>query len=246
MDDEIRFVHREETFNDLAVRELAKSRSSCICRLQFGSCTKQECQTCSIGREYRNCYSQMNDYDKARLAKYVSENYVRDSAQPGKWMTYNGLCRYTAKWFIIAIICLLILFLPLALLAPGNEPSRRPVQISNETHEHIVVTIKLTQKYINDLNKDGKINCIDYACGFKMIWDSIYPEQANDCIIIRNKSLTLNHLYNGIYEGNSIVYVEPWTNDPYNYDMAQIWGYKWNPRYNKYDETDRWLSEVRK
>ena len=241
MDDEIRFVHREETFNDLAVRELAKSRSACICRLQFGSCTKDECNTCSIGREYRNCYNQMNDYDKNRLSSYVSQFYKQDSLYPSKWMSYKKLCRHTVKWSIIAIVCLLLLVLPLLLMNPGDKPK----QISQETNDQIIITIKLTQKYINDLNKDNKINCIDYACGFKMIWDNIYPERSDDCIIIRNKSLTLNHLYNGIYEGNNIVFVEPWTNDPYNYDMEKIWGYKWNPRYNKYDETNKWLSEVR-
>ena len=71
MENELRFVHREETFNDLAVRELAAGRSACICRIQFGRCTKEECASCEIGRQYRSCYNQMNDYDKQRLSKYV-------------------------------------------------------------------------------------------------------------------------------------------------------------------------------
>ena len=241
-DNELRFVHREETFNDLAVRELARSRSACICRLQFGACEKKDCASCEIGRDYRNCYNQMNDYDKTRLSSYVSQFYKNDSLYPGKWMSYNKLCKHTAKWMFAIIFLFLLLIIPFVLMNPGDKPQ----QISDETNDKIIITIKLTQKYITDLNKDDKINCIDYACGFKLIWDSIYPEQKSDCIIIRNKSLTLNHLYNGVYEGNSIVFVEPWTNNPYNYDMSQIWGYKWNPRYNKYDETDKWLSEVHK
>ena len=231
-DNELRFVHREETFNDLAVRELARSRSACICRLQFGACDKTECAQCEIGRDYHNCYNQMNDYDKTRLSSYVSKYYLQDSLHPGKWMSYKKLCNHAAKWTTAVIICLILLVLPLILLNPGDKPK----QISKETNDKIIVTIKLTQKYIIDLNKDNKINCIDYA----------YPERKDDCIIIRNKSLTLNHLYNGVYEGNNIIFIEPWTNDPYNYDMSKIWGYKWNPRYNKYDETDKWLSEVHK
>lgn len=241
-DNELRFVHREETFNDLAVRELARSRSACICRLQFGACEKIECNKCEIGRDYRSCYNQMNDYDRTRLSSYVSKYYLSDSLYPDKWMSYKKLCSHTFKWTLIVIVCLLLLILPLILMNPGDMPK----QISKETNEQIIVTIKLTQKYINDLNKDNKINCIDYACGFKMIWDSIYPERKDDCIIIRNKSLTLNHLYNGVYEGNDIIFIEPWTNDPYNYDMSKIWGYRWNPRYNKYDETEKWLNEVHK
>lgn len=241
-DNEIRFVHREETFNDLAVRELATSRSACICRLQFGACEKTDCEKCEIGSDYHNCYNHMNDYDRARLFSYTSKQYMQDSLYPGKWMSYKKLCNHAAKWTALIIVCLLLLILPLVLMNPGDKPK----QTSPETNDQIIVTIKLAQKYITDLNKDGKINCIDYACGFKMIWDNIYPDRKDDCIIIRNKSLTLNHLYIGIYEGNDIIFVEPWTNDLYNYNMSDIWGYKWNPRYNKYDETDKWLSEVHK
>lgn len=241
-ENELRFVHREETFNDLAVRELARSRSACICRLQFGACEKTECNQCEIGHDYRSCYNQMNEYDKTRLSSYVSKYYLSDSLYPDKWMSYKKLCKHTVKWTMIAIICLLLLILPLILMNPGDTPK----QISKETNDQIIITIKLTQKYINDLNKDNKINCIDYACGFKMIWDGIYPDRKDDCIIIRNKSLTLNHLYNGVYEGNDIIFIEPWTNDPYNYDMFSVWGYRWNPRYNKYDETEKWLGEVHK
>ena len=77
-----------------------------------------------------------------------------------------------------------------------------------------------------------------------MIWDAIYPEQTDDCIIIRNHSLTLNHLYVGVYENNSLIFVEPWTSNPYVYDMQTIWGEKWNPRFNKYDETEKWLNKT--
>lgn len=239
-DNELRLVHREETFNDLAVRELARSRSACICRLQFGACEKVECIKCEIGHDYRACYNQMNDYDKTRLSSYVSKYYLHDSLYPGKWMSYKKLCNHAAKWTTISIICLLLLILPLILLNPGDKPK----QISKDINDKIIVTIKLTQEYINDLNKDGKINCIDHACGFKMIWDNIYPELKDDCIIIRNKSLTMNHLFIGVYEEDNIIFVEPWTNNPYEYDMHKIWSYKWNPKYNKYDETNKWLSKV--
>ena len=209
-DNEIRLVHREETFNDLAVRELARGRSACICRIQFGSCKKEECKSCSIGREYRNCYNQMNDYDRARLSKYVSENYVRDSLYPGKWMSYNGLCRYTIKWFIIVMFCLAALLVPLLLMGPGDMPNR--THVSDETNEQIIVVEMLTQKNVKDLNRDNKINCIDYACTFKLVWDAIYDSK--DCIIIRNKSLLLHHLFIGVYDDKNLIFVEPWVTDP--------------------------------
>ena len=243
MENELRIVHREETFNDFAVRELAAGRSACICRIQFGRCTKDECTSCDIGRQYRNCYNQMNDYDKQRLSKYVSQNYVQDSLYPGKWMSYKALRKHTAKWFALIAVCLFFIFIPLFLMAPGDKPSDVHT-VSQSTNNQIIVTIKLAQKYVKDVNRDGKVNCIDYACSFKLIWDAIYPEQAGDCIIIRNHSLTLNHLYVGVYENNSLIFVEPWTSNPDVYDMQTIWGEKWNPRFNKYDETEKWLNKT--
>ncbi|MBP5602808.1 MAG: hypothetical protein J6X78_08775, partial [Treponema sp.] len=61
-DNEIRFVHREETFTDLAVRELAESSAACLCRLQFKRCTEADCENCQIGIGFRRCYNQMSDY----------------------------------------------------------------------------------------------------------------------------------------------------------------------------------------
>ena len=249
MENELRFVHREETFNDLAVRELAESRSACICRLQFGRCSKEECSNCEIGKQYRNCYNQMNDYDKQRLSKYVSEKYVKDSVSPAKWLSYKGLCNYTKKWFLITAVCLFVIFLPLLVMAPGDKPdSSVPCKaaVSNEeVNNHIIITIKLAQKYIRDMNRDGKTNCIDYATAYKKIWDAIYPEQKEDCIIIRNKSLMMHHLFIGIYSGNEIIFVEPWAANPSRYLMTDNWSSKWDPRNNKYDETEKWLAEGR-
>lgn len=58
----------------------------------------------------------MSDYDKQRLAKYISENYIRDSVSPQKWMTYRGLCLNTIKWCVIALLSFVLLVLPLAMM----------------------------------------------------------------------------------------------------------------------------------
>ena len=51
-DNEFRLVTRQESFNDFAVRELAKGRAACICKLQFGRCTKNDCKYCRIHAQY--------------------------------------------------------------------------------------------------------------------------------------------------------------------------------------------------
>ena len=241
-DNEIRLVHREETFNDLAVRELARGRSACICRIQFGACKKQDCSNCNIGLEYRNCYNQMNDYDRVRLSKYVSENYVHDSARPGKWMGYKGLKRYMLKWTCITLLCLLALIIPLLFMMPGAEPD---LHINEELDARIVLVITKTFDNIRDINSDGEINCVDYAITFKLLWDLFYPNNTSDCIIIRNYSYKLHHLFIGIYQNDHLIFVEPWSKIHTRYLMRDNWSDEFDPRFNIYGETDKWLKEIK-
>lgn len=242
-ENEVRLVHREETFNDLAVRELARGRSACICRLQFGACTKEECKGCEHAHNYSACYKQLNEYDRSRLSTYVHSFYMQDSLTPGKWMSYKNLKRHLAKWIAVVAACLALIIIPLLIMPLGNEPVQA-TSVSDEVNKRIVITKKLVDINIKDINKDGLVNCIDHAIIFKLIWDSVYPERKDDCIIIRNKSLTMHHLFNGVYDGDSIVFVEPWASDPYKYLMSSNWS-SWNPKYNKYDETEKWLGEVK-
>ena len=147
------------------------------------------------------------------------------------------------------LLSVLVFGASLLVMAPGDKPdSNIPCSLvtsDDKTNEQIIITIKLAQKYIHDMNCDGKVNCIDYATAFKKVWDAIYPEQVDDCIIIRNKSLAMHHLFIGIYSGNEIIFVEPWAANPYRYLMTENWSSKWDPRNNKYDETEKWLKEVR-
>ena len=87
----------------------------------------------------------MNDYDKQRLSKYVSQNYVQDSLYPGKWMSYNALRKNTAKWIALIAVCLLFIFLPLLLMAPGDKPAD-VYTVSQSTNNQIIVTIKLASE----------------------------------------------------------------------------------------------------
>ena len=80
----------------------------------------------------------MNDYAKQRLSKYVSQNYIQDSLYPGKWMSYKALRKYTAKWFALIAVCLLFIFLPLLLMAPGDKPSD-VLTVSQSPNDQIIV-----------------------------------------------------------------------------------------------------------
>ena len=103
MNNDFRFVYREETFNDLAVRELAKGRSACICRIQFKRCTTDECEHCQINARFQACFDSMNDYDRQRLSSYIARQYVIDSRNPETWLSHKGMVCYIIKFIIICI-----------------------------------------------------------------------------------------------------------------------------------------------
>ena len=241
-DNEIRFVHREETFNDLAVRELAKGRSACICRLQFGRCTRDECRTCAISRQYNHCYRQMNDYDKQRLSTYVSEYYLQDSYSPSAWMSHSRLIWHTL--FCIFIALLLIIGGPF--LVSKAIPSDMPESYGH-LKSRIIRTMIETNKKVKDLNYDGEVNCYDYACTFKLCWDRLYSDCKDACILIHNKQNgVMNHLFVGIRYDGQYIEVETWAPNIYRYKMEENWSKrKYNRRYNLYGETKHWLSKIK-
>ncbi|MBR1402752.1 MAG: hypothetical protein IJ558_01085 [Treponema sp.] len=110
-DDEIKIVTREETFNDLAVRELAKGKAACICRLQFKRCMKNQCKTCPCAQKFNNCVNEMSEYDRLRLDTYTAEYYVKYSRNPDSWMSHNRFVLFYIKLFFLIMASMLIICL---------------------------------------------------------------------------------------------------------------------------------------
>lgn len=108
MDNNVKFVHREESFNDLAVQELAKVRSACICKVQFERCNKSDCKDCPVNIRFKYTVSQMNTYDRSRLNSYISDQYFFDSYDPTKWMSYKRLKKYYSRYFRIVWLVALV------------------------------------------------------------------------------------------------------------------------------------------
>ena len=247
MSEEIRVVTRQETFNDLAVRELAKGRSACLCRIQFGRCDKTECAHCTIGKQYRNCYNAMNDYDRNRLASYVATQYAIDSKYPEQWMSHADYVRYFNKWYgiVIAFVLFCTLIISMFIVGPGDKPNKGQGRSLSGIEKMIVVTMLRTQLDIKDLNLDDKVNCIDYACMFKRVWDYYFPDNKDRCTIVRNQGPGIHHLFICIWWEGLRIDVEPWASDPYKYLMTDNWNKVYNSNNNIYGETERWLKEIR-
>lgn len=262
-ENEMRLVTRQETFNDFAVRELAKGRSACICCIQFGRCKKSECASCQIHAEYENCYNQMNDYDRARLANYVSEYWREDSLWPDKWTSHKGyvwrIVKFTMGSTALVVVFALVVFALILLVAEGlpfDQPTSRIAAYSVQSapsgykmtmDDRIKETLVVSQRNVRDFNKDGRVNCIDYSCSFKHEWDLMWPEFKKNCQLVRNQNPDngMHHLFARVY-GSDLrggeVDVEPWARSPYLYEMRWNWnaGY-YNPKRNIYGETNLWM-----
>lgn len=245
MSDELRFVHRKETFNDLAVRELAKSRAACMCRIQFGRCTKNECRTCAVNKRFAHCYNELSDYDKQRVHSYTAEKWLEDSRDPSAWCSFSQLIlRGFGMVFLViiffALFALVLFALDYVIDIPGDKPL-------SDVDMYIIETMKEARSIVADLNNDGLVNCIDYACSFKLSWDKLFPKYKGWCSIVRNYNPTngFNHLFIRVRGSDGVVYVEAWAKNINKYTMEENWpAGRYDPKYNMYGETWLWLSKV--
>lgn len=245
-DKEFKVVTREETFNDLAVRELAKGRAACICRLQFGKCKQEECKKCEIYKQYKQCYGQLSDYDRQRLTSYINEAYTEYSFNPEAWTNHTGYIFYALKVLGVVLVCFILLFgfvAYFAALPRANPPILTERQAQERQLDYMISeTLRKSQSDVEDYNEDGEINCVDYACGFKWHWDKMWPEEKWRCNIVRNKNNGWHHLFVKIYGycGEDIE-VETWSKNKRYYLMRQNWDWEYDPKYNIYGETERWM-----
>ena len=110
MEQEMKIITRQETFTDLAVRELGKTRAACFCKVQFKRCGKERCARCPQHINLENCRHSMSDYDRLRLDSYTAEYYAEFSKNPMAWMNHKEYVRHFAR-FILVFMFFFILIL---------------------------------------------------------------------------------------------------------------------------------------
>ena len=247
-DNEIRFVHRQETFSDFAVRELAESCAACMCRLQFKRCTEDECENCQEGIGFRNCYNQMSDYDRQRFTSYLRQAYSRNSTHPEMWRTFWG-----NVWHVIlAILGFCVIMVLIALLFAQLEcdkPNKKQVKdiygsISLGMKTKVINNIRYTQYNVYDVTADGKKNCQDYTILFYLFWQDRFPEDKDRVFFVRNKNpfTGMNHMFIYMidYDGKGF-FLEPWAIDYRKFLMFDNWDNEYNPEYNDIKSEDYYM-----
>ena len=253
MEEDIRFIHREETFDDLAVKELASMRANCIGRLQYGRCTETDCKHCATSKRIQNCKQQMSDYNKVRFDNYTSQYYAECMRHPDRYYTFNGLMSRLVFYFIMIIMLCLLPFVAYTCSSPCDTIRSSYASIPHELDSKIVHTIMWVRDNecdINCMDNNGVPNCIDMTLLFKLRWDQMYPDKKWQCQIVRNYNYRygkkiMHHLFILINDGTNKIFVEPWSSHPQLYLMEDNWkSTLYNPKCNIYGETDKWMSEV--
>lgn len=245
---EIKIIHKDRTFSDQAIYDLAHSQAACMCRLQFGSCTKERCKNCETKAQIKNCKRELCDYDLLRLKSMTGEAYADLSRIPENWMKPEDIDKSIRDWAwrvfgkpLVVCLVILVVFIMMGWFArPQDTP-----KVDWDTA--ITRTVQKTQATLRDVNHDGVVNCVDAAIMFKWIWDGDYPMLKDTCTIIRNYNPgVMNHLFIAIHDiTKPLVYVEPRAYYPSRYTMQYNWEDKFDSRFNWYGETQKWLNKAK-
>lgn len=261
-----------ETEYDKAVEAVAVSIADCNYRKTWHICSEDKCIHCEISQYQLNCMNGFADVDKIkvynRLQELVAAQPVPDTKE---YAAGKDVLKIKANYYMHEIGSILatataIIFIPILLIfIPGSCIAKMSAQslkdydytryalpgeagYAGKYRKQILDTLDRTKQYVTDVNNDGEVNCIDYSCTFKIIWDKMYD--ASDCEIVRNKSGTMNHLFirTRQYKGRPWECIEPQaaTRNITQYFMEDYWPPDvYNPVYNIYGETEVWLKEVK-
>ena len=154
---------------------------------------------------------------------------------------------------LLPILCLFSLTSCLSSQSLEDYSVANYSSIPQDLNSKIVSTVSWVRAHeCNINNMDGNNpNCIDMTQLFKLRWDYMYPNEAYKCQIVRNYNYTrygkkiMHHLFIVINYGSKKIHVEPWASNPQRYLMIDNWKTSlYNPTYNIYGETDKWMSEV--
>lgn len=236
MDGHIIFEHY--TNMDRNIDELAKVKGNCLYFREHKLCSRS-CDNCSVNNKLGICYRELSLCDQLRLDRYAEEVYAQREYFHNKHMTRTKQQMNIIKFVVIVGLVVLLLLMGGILRAQSYTLDYYK---DDWRIKHI---LQLTHIFLDDVNGDYTINCIDYAVTFKILWDENYPPEL--CTIVRNKNPRngFHHLFNAVkgVPGSKWLYVEPQVFD--RYKMSDVWCDMYDDMFNRVLETDKWLNERR-
>jgi len=213
---------------------------------------------CAAQRIHKHCKESFGSME-CNSCRYYIYNYT--NAEPAK----INLLMLQAEDSAAALVDLVkegnraiiaIILIPIAVLVglyylnnskwfngPLTPPTKGAVEARYSDDENAVqstlqkVAKGMTKK--TDVNKDGKVNCIDAA----LLFYRYYPDKNKVRVYWNsNEAKDFNHLFNLVLVNGEWMGVEPQAKfcGYDSYRMRPIWGDKYDYRLNK-DVTDSWL-----
>lgn len=230
---------RVETEWDKNINAMADSLFECKVTKTTGDCTESMCADCEKRIQQQNVWNNMADIDRLRVKTGVNQRFEYWLSQRKRYALYKKSCKRDAIGSVLYVVFLCLL-LVIALMCCSASSMVTPRSVFENNIENCLRSVRKNER---DINKDGIINCQDYTILFYEAWNnSNYPNKETIGIVRNyNEDTGMNHLFIAvrITMFDKWEYVEPqaWLSGDYTaqYYMADFWGSKYNPLYNRID-----------
>ena len=242
-----------ETEIDKLICNISEAQARCMMKIDSGICDPNDCVNCDVRRNIDTAIANLSAGDNLAIHNktediLISASHADTEYKREKFKTAGSILKDVLKTmgilFIVAIVIpiLLLLFFVRA----------KPYEFEDDSY--VVPVLMLTHQYVYDVDGDTLVDCCDYAITFKMMWDYLYSGYESDCEIVRNKhpdaSKDFHHLFVRCRHNYNAewIYIEPQALPVYDNKMYMhvYWRDRYNPLFNYYGETDKWLSTVKR
>ena len=228
-----------ETEWDKNIYALAQAKAECRMCISSGVCDMHNCHSdkCEKKAQIDNVYSNMADVDRLRVNSLAQQIY-------SKWVYDRYVCERTQKDRLkdkLGSVMLIVFALSLCVLMFFCCSASDPYKAMRQRFElNIENCLRVVREQACDINKDGEINCQDYALIFYTAWNNSGYSNDITVALVRNinDATDMNHLLCAVRltKFEHWQYIEPqaWLAGDYacSYDPAEFWGNMYNPNCN--------------
>lgn len=235
-----------ETDRDKDISTLSYTKAKCLVNLRAGFCHASECASCRTGQRFTACYESLPVCDQLNVDNQAGQIAAVLYEQVGNKQESKGWNVTVICILVTAILCIAAMLFS---LYRDNVPYKRPSATIDLGRNEVYAMCKpvydaMERLGVWDINHDDKVNCIDSALLFKLLWDSM--NVSSNCQVIENYngSHGYHHLFNRVRVSmqSDWYYIEPQHHD-FNTFTNIVNGYIRNS-YDDKERTTRWLMEI--
>lgn len=231
---------------------LAEVKAYCTYCRNTGICKPDDCSTCPKQKWFLESVRTLIPIDLLKIDMMSVEKLKRylEVSAPEK-RNREARKRYYIeglKMILILVTALMIAPFLLTLFfmrVAGDYPPPLGGWEKRYQKPYVERVLKTVHEEIYDMNRDGKINCQDYAVLFKWVWDrDIGLDFEVEITHNLNFRTGMNHLFITLQCEGGTYYIEPQRNYNEEYLMERVWGSAFDYRCNVYAERNWWYKRM--